>query len=49
MTRLFAPEAPVQQVVLDQTAPSDVVLQRVVPQPRTSITKTRKRTSKRVA
>lgn len=49
MTRLFAPEAPVQQVVLEQTAPSDVVVERVVPQPRTLITKTRKRTSKRVA
>lgn len=45
MTRLFSPEA----AVVEQTEPTEVVVERVVPQPRTVITKTRRRTPKRVA
>ena len=49
MIRLFAPEAPVQEFVVEDTEPTEVVVERVVPQPRTVATKARRRSQKRVA
>ena len=50
MARLFAPEAPVKEVVVERAAPTEVIVERVVPEKRRIITKTRKvRHQKRTA
>jgi hypothetical protein len=50
IARLFAPEGPVKEVVVERAAPIDVVVERVVPEKRRIITKTRKvRHQKRTA
>ena len=50
MARLFAPEVPVKEVVVERAAPIEVVVEQVVPDKRRLITKTRKaRHQKRTA
>ena len=50
MTRLFAPEVPVKEVVVERAAPIEVVVEQVVPDKRRLITKARKvRHQKRTA
>ena len=50
MARLFAPEVPVKEVVVERAAPIEVVVEQRVPDKRRLITKTRKaRHQKRTA
>jgi hypothetical protein len=50
MARLFSPEAPVKEVVIERVVPSEAVIERVVPETGSVITKTRKvRRRKRAA
>jgi len=50
MARLFAPEVPVKEVVVERAAPTEVIVERVVPEKRRIITKGRKvRHQKRTA
>jgi len=50
MARLFAPEVPVKEVVVERAAPTEVIVERVVPEKRRIITKARKvRHQKRTA
>jgi len=42
MARLFAPEVPIKEVVVERAAPVEVVVERVVPDKRRVITKARK-------
>ncbi|SRR6266568_7954752 len=50
MARLFAPEAPVKEVVVERVVPSEVVVERIVPKTERVVTKTRKvRRHKRAA
>ena len=50
MARLFTPEGPVEEVVVERAAPVEVVVERVVPEKRRIITKARKvRHQKRTA
>ena len=50
MARLFAPEAPVKEVIVEREIPSEVVIERVVPEMERVVTKTRKvRRHKRAA
>ena len=43
MARLFAPEGPVKEVVVERAAPTEVIVERVVPETKRVVTKTRKR------
>jgi hypothetical protein len=43
MARLFAPEGPVKQVVVERAAPTEVIVERVVPETKRVVTKPRKR------
>ena len=43
MARLFAPEGPVKEVVVERAAPTEVIVERVVPETKRVSTKTRKR------
>jgi hypothetical protein len=43
MARLFAPEGPVKEVVVERAAPTEVIVDRVVPETKRVVTKTRKR------
>ena len=49
MARLFGPEPPVQEFVIEQAEPTELVVERVVPPQKTIITKTRRRASKRAS
>ena len=50
MARLFAPEGPVKEVVIERAAPAEVVIERVVPETKRVVTKMRKvRRHKRAA
>jgi hypothetical protein len=50
MARLFAPEVPIKEVVVERAAPVEVVVEQVVPEKRRITTKTRKaRHQKRTA
>jgi len=50
MARLFAPGAPVKEVVVERVVPSEIVVERVVPETERVVTKTRKvRRHKRAA
>ncbi len=50
MAGLFAPEVPVKEVVVERAAPTEVIVERVVPEKRRIITKGRKvRHQKRTA
>src|SRR6266567_1561024 len=42
MARLFAPEAPVKEVIVEREVPTEVVVERVVPEAERVVTKTRK-------
>jgi hypothetical protein len=42
MARLFAPEGPIKQVVVERAAPTEVIVERV-PETKRVVTKTRKR------
>jgi hypothetical protein len=42
MARLFAPEAPVKEVVVERAVPAEIVVQRTVPETESVATKTRK-------
>ena len=43
MARLFAPEGPVKQVAVERAAPTEVIVERVVPETKRVVTKPRKR------
>ena len=43
MARLFAPEGPVKQVVVERAAPTEVIVERAVPETKRVVTKPRKR------
>jgi hypothetical protein len=50
MARLFAPEAPLKEVVIERVVPAEVVVERTVPETESVVTKTRKvRRRKRAA
>jgi hypothetical protein len=42
LSRLFAPESPVREVVVERTVPAEVVVERTIPERETVVTKTRK-------
>jgi hypothetical protein len=42
MARLFAPEGPVKEVVIERAAPTEVIVEQVVPEKRRIMTKARK-------
>jgi len=42
MARLFAPEGPVEEVLVERTVPAEVIVERVVPEKKRVITKMRK-------
>ena len=50
VARLFAPEAPVKEVVVERIVPAEVVVERVIPERQRVVTKTKKiRRRKRAA
>ena len=42
MARLFAPEAPIKEVIVERSVPAEVILERVVPENKRVVTKMRK-------
>ena len=42
MARLFAPEGPVEEILVERTAPAEVIVERVVPEKKRVITTMRK-------
>jgi hypothetical protein len=49
MARLFAPEAPVDEVVIERTEPREVVVERVIPEQEKVVTRARRQPRKRAA
>jgi hypothetical protein len=49
MARLFSSEEPVREVVVEKTAPTEVVVERVIPERQRVVTKAKSPRSKRVA
>ena len=50
MARLFAPEAPAKEVIVEREVPTEIVVERLVPETKRVVTKTRKlRRHKRAA